>query len=177
MRTFVLCVMLAAAAVAASATFDRLRAEPLPGKASSLRETYDDWIVSCVAREAETSCAMSQIQIDRKTGKRVISFELRSTGRKKATGVLLMPFGLALGKAVRLKVDEKERRGGLPFSTCLPAGCVVPVAVDASLLASLKAGTTLGIDAVASESEQPVAFSISLAGFSPALERLAEFTN
>ncbi len=60
----------------------------------------------------------------------------------------------------------------LPIRTCLPAGCVVPIGLDQTSVDALRAGTTLTLTAKASDTEQDVAFTISLNGFSAGLDRV-----
>lgn len=149
-------------------------AQALPGEASSLRETHGDWTVSCVRQKAATLCAMSQIQAEPKSRKRVLTVELQVQANGTAKGVLIMPFGLALAQGVSLKIDEKETGAPLPYATCLPIGCIVPLNADADMLSALKAGGTLNINAVSNGDIQPLAFAVSLNGFSAAFARLVE---
>lgn len=149
-------------------------AQALPGEASSVRETHGDWTVSCVRQEAATLCAMSQIQAEPKSRKRVLTVELQAHANGTAKGVLIMPFGLALNPGVSLKIDDKETSAPLPYATCLPVGCIVPLTVDTALLSALKAGGTLNINATSNGDNQPLAFTVSLTGFSAAFARLVE---
>lgn len=61
----------------------------------------------------------------------------------------------------------------LRFLTCLPADCLVPLTFDAASVAALGTGTALRITATVDDSGQNVALSISLAGFTSTLARLA----
>lgn len=143
----------------------------LPGGASSLQESYQDWQVSCVSQSGVKRCAMSQQQADARTRQRVVAIELAASAPGAATGALVMPFGLALDAGASIKVDDGAGVDGLRFSTCLPAGCVVPLTFDQNLLQALRAGTTLNVAATPSDGSQPVEFAISLKGFSAALDR------
>jgi invasion protein IalB len=164
-----------AAVIAATAAAGSARA--LPGNATSLREVHGDWIVSCVNREEKNHCAMSQIQADPKTRKRVVSLELRLTGAGGAKGAFVMPFGLALSRGIAFKIDTNGDALALPFATCLPAGCLVPLTADRALLEGLKAGDVMTVTAAAFDTGQPLDFSLSLNGFSAALKRLGELTD
>ncbi len=169
--------VLGAVAITAAVSSATTSALALPGGANSLRETHGEWTVSCVRQKAATRCAMSQMQADPKTRKRVLTMELQLKEGGNATGVLLMPFGLALKPGVELRVDNQQT--GMPFaySTCLPAGCVVPLSADPALLSALKAGSKLNIKAVANADNQPLAFVLPLNGFSASLERLTELAD
>ena len=61
---------------------------------------------------------------------------------------------------------------GLYFQTCIPAGCLVPLSLDARTIAALRNGSqiklnTKSIDATA----KPLVFNVSLKGFGTALDR------
>lgn len=90
-----------------------------------------------------------------------------------ANGVLVLPFGLRLDSGVRLAIDEGVQLDPLRFSTCLPAGCIVPLAFDAATVTALRAGTSASVSVTANDSGQELAFSISLNGFASALDRVA----
>lgn len=148
-------------------------ASTLPGGASSLQETYQDWQVSCVQQQADKRCALSQQQRQR-NGQNVLSIELTTIAEAaEADGILVLPFGLLLSNGATLQIDDATPGSALPFSTCLPAGCLVPLAFDGNMLAAMRKGTALNISAAASGTNQPVRLRVSLAGFSAALDRTA----
>lgn len=145
----------------------------LPGNASSLREGHGDWQVACTAPEGTVRCAMTQTQVS-ENRQRVLSIEL-TTGddAMAASGALVLPFGLDLASGVAYRVDERNTGAAQPFRTCLPVGCVINVAFDASTVASLRAGSQLDVITTADGGQETV-FSISLAGFSSAHDRVGE---
>lgn len=143
----------------------------LPGGAQSLSETFEDWQVACAMPQGVKRCAIGQQQSDAKTRQRLLSVELQPQGAG-AEGLLVMPFGLALDKGVTLKAGEAEVGPALRFSTCLPQGCIVPVRLDARALGLIRKAASLTIGAAGADG-QPVAFSVSLKGFSAALDRAA----
>ncbi|UZE49090.1 invasion associated locus B family protein [Rhodopseudomonas sp. P2A-2r] len=144
---------------------------PLPGGASSLSETYEDWQVSCVHQGGAKRCALSQSQTQQ-AGQRVLTIEIGAPVANKATGIVVLPFGLALSSGAVLQINDKPAGQPLPFRTCLPVGCVVPVSFEAPTLALLRGGGALKIKAVA-DGGQDAPFSISLKGFAAALDRVA----
>ncbi|SFT80392.1 invasion associated locus B family protein [Mesorhizobium sp. DCY119] len=144
----------------------------LPGGASSLQETYEDWQVACMQRGEGKFCSMSQQQAQQ-NGQRILAIEINKIDTGKSEGILALPFGLALDSGVTVQVDEKPAGKPLRFRTCIPAGCLVPVSFDAAMVTALRGGTALKLAAVASENGQPVNFSISLKGFGAALDRTA----
>lgn len=153
-------------------------AQGLPGGASSLNETHGDWTVACTTPEGNVRCAVSQVQVNSENRQRVLTVELTATeAGNAASGTLVIPFGLALESGVVLSIDEGAAMPALRFSTCLPAGCLIPLAFDQAALTAMRAGTALKARAAANGSGQEVNFSISLSGFTSALARAAELTS
>jgi invasion protein IalB len=150
-------------------------AQGLPGGASSLNESHGDWIVGCSAPEGVARCAISQSQVGGTNRQRVLAIELTaSKGGSAASGILVLPFGLRLASGVTLAVDDKAPLPALSFSTCLPAGCLVPLDFDTPTVAALRQGTVIAIKGTANDSGKEVAFSVSLSGFASALSRFAQ---
>ncbi|MCO5145835.1 MAG: invasion associated locus B family protein [Aquamicrobium sp.] len=152
-------------------------AQGLPGGASSLNEKHGDWTVACAMREEAIRCVMSQTQVRGENRQRVLAIELTAAeGGQAASGTLVLPFGLNLDQGAVLSIDEGEFLPALRFSTCLPAGCLVPLTFNPDAVTAMRAGTALKVKAAANDSGQEVNFSISLSGFSSALARAAELT-
>lgn len=167
----------AAAFLAAASAASAQEQQPAAGSAtaaggpSSLSETYEDWRVACVAApENKKQCAFSQGQVSQ-NGQRVLTIELTPAEDGGLKGVLVMPFGLNLDKGVTFSVDDTPPGKPSRFRTCLPGGCIVRLTFTPATAKALKTGTALKLGAFASDTEKDVAFSISLKGFSQALER------
>ncbi|MQT14257.1 invasion associated locus B family protein [Rhizobiales bacterium Sp-1] len=145
----------------------------LPGGASSLQESYDDWNVMCIEPDGQKRCVFSQTQVNQQNQQRVLAAELSTTSQDAARGVLAMPFGLALASGVTLQIDDAAPGAALPFQTCLPVGCIVQINFDAATIANLRKGKQLKLNAVAADTSKPVTFTLSLKGFGAALNRTA----
>ncbi|MBY0362352.1 MAG: invasion associated locus B family protein [Phreatobacter sp.] len=145
-------------------------ASPLPGGASSLNETYQDWVVSCVQQGPGKRCLISQIQLQ-PGGQRVLAVELLPPAANVVKGTLALPFGLALDAGVTLQIDDRPAVPPLRFRTCVPVGCLVPVVFDAAMTAAMRTGTTLRLKAIA-DGGQPAEFAVSLRGFAAAIDRI-----
>lgn len=141
----------------------------LPGGASSLQETYQDWSLSCQGSQ-KVVCAVSQQQAQQ-NGQRVLAVELRGGTEGGISGNLVLPFGLLLDAGAVLQIDDGQPRAPLRFSTCVPAGCLVPLDFDAKTIAALRPGTALKIK-VQNMDKQEVTLSVSLKGLAAALDRL-----
>lgn len=143
----------------------------LPGGASSLQETYQDWRVSCQIANNLKRCAIVQQQ-NQQNGQRVFAIELTAPSGNTVTGTLALPFGLALDAGVIFQIDEKPAMPALRFRTCVPAGCLVTISFDAPTLAALRAGAALKVRATV-DGGTTMPLSISLHGFGTALDRVA----
>jgi len=150
----------------------RAQTASLPGGATSLQETFQDWQVACAVRANGKRCALSQQQFGQNR-QRLLAIELMPGDGASIIGTLVLPFGLLLEAGVTTQIDDKPAGKPLRFRTCLPAGCVVPLQFDGAAAAALRAGTTLKFIATPSERNEPMAFSISLKGFPAALSRTA----
>jgi invasion protein IalB len=87
-------------------------------------------------------------------------------------GVALLPFGLALDSGVKLQIDDTPAGPPRSFRTCVPAGCLLPLSLDAHTAAMLRSGTTLKAKVVIDGGADTV-LAVSLKGLSSALDRTA----
>lgn len=140
-----------------------------------MQETYGNWNVVCVQQEAQRRCVLAQ-QLSQQDGRRVLAFELSTdAGGEAATGMLVLPFGLALDDGVTLTIDDAAPER-VRFRTCLPIGCLAPLTLDTPSLEQLRTGRTLNLAVVASDTEDIVELSISLDGFDAAFVRLSQLS-
>jgi invasion protein IalB len=160
-------------AAAAPAGAMQQPAAQLPGGATSLQETYSDWIVRCSANGNSKTCALSQQQTDSRSGQRVLALEVGAASAKGSRATLVLPFGLRLGSGVTLQVDDGGTQGPHEFKTCIPAGCIVELSLDGKAIEAWGKGTALKVKTVAAENGKEVQLSISLKGFAPARDRVA----
>lgn len=142
----------------------------LPGGASSLNETYEDWRIACARQGNRKRCVLSQVQTQQ-NGQRVLAIELNAPSGNTVTGALVLPFGLALDAGVTFQIDDEPAMQPMRFRTCIPAGCLANIVFDAPTLAALRAGAALKVKAVA-DGGTAAPFSIPLQGFATALDRL-----
>ncbi|MDR1990687.1 MAG: invasion associated locus B family protein [Acidobacteriaceae bacterium] len=139
---------------------------------TSLQENYDDWAVSCLVRDGKKVCGMSQQQVDKDRGQRVLALEITSITAEQAEGNLLLPFGLAVNTPITLQVDGTAFGSALPYRTCLAGGCLVSVKVERANLGRLRSGTSLTVHATV-DGGQSITFTLSLKGFGAAFDRTA----
>ena len=151
-------------------------AAPLPGGASSLIETYDDWGVVCQMQADAPACVVRQIQTNNQTQQTVLTVEISQAADGGFPGVVLLPLGLALAQGAQFKIDDAAIDGTMAFSTCVPQGCLLPFTFNTETVAKLRAGKVLGIAVAAINPPQPIALAVSLKGLTGALNRAAELT-
>ena len=149
-------------------------AESLPGGASSLTESYENWELTCVNQDETPVCSLAQVQINAETQQQMLAIELRPDGAGGLSGVMVLPFGLALSQGIAIGIDDQEANATLGFTTCLPVGCLVPVGFDAGSIASLATANQLTATAIISDSGDPISFVISLTGLQNAHARLQD---
>ena len=163
---------LADLAFAAAQTPASPQTSPLPGGATSLQETYQDWQVACVAQANAKRCGLSQQQTGQNR-QRVLAIELALGDGNSLTGTLILPFGLLLDIGVAAQIDDKPVGKPLRFRTCLPVGCILPLHFEGATAAALRAGTILKFIATPNERSESITFAVSLKGFAAALNRTA----
>lgn len=144
----------------------------LPGGASSLRESFDDWTVNCALPNGRRVCVLSQVQVDQQSKQRALAIEVGSVDAKGLGGIMALPFGLALAPGVTVQIDDGAPLPALPFQVCLPAGCIVQFRFEGDTLAKLKTGKQVKINAKAFEGGQAIVLTVSLNGFATGLTRL-----
>jgi invasion protein IalB len=149
----------------------------LPNGASSLNETYQDWVVLCTTNDKNRICVMTQQQRKQDTNQLVLAAEFTAVSKDEIRGTLILPFGLRLADGVSLQVDDGPMSKPLPFSTCLPAGCVVQIGFDAATVKGLRAAGALKLLAKAHDGGQNVRLDVSLKGFAAAQDRAVALAN
>lgn len=142
----------------------------LPGGASSLNETYQDWRLLCRQTDAGSRCIISQQEFDGKTRQQIVSVELTPSAGQMS-GVVVLPFGAALNKGSSIEVDGQVVGKNLNFSTCVPAGCLVPVSFDKAQFTTLQNGKKIEVK-FSSVAGQQITLPISNKGLDKAAERI-----
>ena len=141
--------------------------------ASSLSETYDDWVLSCQGTANGTECGLMQV-LSQQNGQRVLTFSISPVANNGIyAGSLIMPFGLELASGVTIALDDKAPGNPVGFKTCLPAGCIVPLEWSEEQFTALRAATNVKVTAQTSSGE-PFALTVSLKGLSAAGKRAVE---
>ena len=146
-------------------------ADQLPGGATALTETFENWTVNCAVAQEKKRCVLLQQQTNQQTRQLTFAIELSPAPEGAVVATLVLPFGLALQNGVALQIDDQAKGEALKFRTCLPVGCLVGVTFDKAKVSSLRTGTTLKATALA-DGGNDISFSAPLKGFSAALDRV-----
>ncbi|MHC5307682.1 invasion associated locus B family protein [Bartonella sp. LJL80] len=160
-------------AMAQDAKGDKPGTATLPNGASSLTETYGLWTVNCAVQNGEKMCAMIRQEVNAQN-QPVLSMNVSTAADGNVSGVLVVPFGILVSKPVRLQVDDSKVVVDTSVRTCMPAGCIVPIAFDKNAVAGLRAGKQLKLTATSAGNGEPVLDNlfVQLDGFGGALDRL-----
>lgn len=145
----------------------------LPNGASSLTETYGLWTVNCAVQNGEKACALLRQEVNNQN-QPVISMNVSTNNNGDVSGVLVVPFGILVSKPVKLQVDDTKVVIETNVRTCMPVGCIVPVAFDKTSIAGLRSGKQLNVKATSAGNGEQVLDNlfVQLDGFGSALDRL-----
>lgn len=141
---------------------------------SQLSEVYGDWTLNCATAEGVRDCAITQSLVDSETRQHVLSIELYAGEAGGLDGMMVLPFGLNFARGAALAIDDAALGVPLPFLTCLPAGCLVPVTFTGADADRLRAGARLVVTGTGAAENDPVPLTLSLTGLTTATKRLAE---
>lgn len=130
------------------------------------------WGISCSKGTAQPRCSVVA-DLRLKGNQRLLGAEVYSVDARSATGVLTLPFGLSVSDGVILQIDQQKDRITLPFSTCLPQGCQVPLNLDEAMLNAMRKGKILKLTAEVS-GHDAVRFDVPLQSFSDEFAQMVE---
>lgn len=155
------------------------------GNQNIQQETHGDWQLRCGnvptgpaqgnnPPPQRKMCVISQEQTNQDAKQRVMAVEMIPDGQE-VQATFILPFGLSLQKGVNLRIDNGTASGTLPFRTCLPIGCILPIRFDQKLAGDLRKGSKLNVT-VTSDAGEEVTLAFSLSGFTKAINRAAELS-
>ncbi len=143
-------------------------------------EQFNDWAIRCETPKGATEevCAMFQAVSVRKDkdaekSQRLLLFQVRyAKDQSQPNALMTVPLGVLLQAGLTFQVDDgKETK--LPFSICMPGGCLAGVQLDEKAIWSLKAGKKATVTVI-NAARQKVPIPVSLRGFTAALNSLTE---
>jgi len=129
------------------------------------------WLVECPPQSAE-GCQMIRRAVSA-NGQQllavVISHDAQQQGR--LTGTVVLPLGVQVRESVPMLIDGRFI-ALMPIQTCLPAGCIMNLALSPALADVLRKGGVLDFLAL-STNGQTVKLSLPLGGFGEAFAKVA----
>ena len=144
-----------------------------PNGASAVSEVYGDWTISCTRENEKRQCQLSQAQGVAQTGQRRFSIELNPPQDGRSNGLLLMPLGLSIEPGVTFKLDDATLGKGAPYTSCVQAGCIVPISFPTVATDAMKTAVNLRVTGTKPNGEADT-ITVPLAGFAAALSRMAQ---
>lgn len=147
-----------------------------PNGASAVSEVYGDWTVSCTRENDKRQCQLSQAQGVAQTGQRRFSIELNTPQDGRSNGLLLMPLGLSIEPGVTFKLDDATLGKGAPYTSCVQAGCIVPISFPTVATDAMKTAVNLRVTGTKPNGETDT-ITVPLAGFAAALARMTQLLN
>lgn len=141
----------------------------LPNGTTSLHESYQAWGLTCETIKGANRCVVEQQVWNQNPRQRLLTMRLQPEGMQ-LRGSFILPFGIDLPRGVTILVDGTPVGEVLPFSTCLPIGCIVPLDLDRATLERMEKSQTLEVSvSVINGKEQK--FTLSSQGLSNAMKR------
>lgn len=142
-----------------------------PNGASAVSEVYGDWTISCTRENEKRQCQLSQAQGVAQTGQRRFSIELNAPQDGRSNGLMLMPLGLSIEPGVTFKLDDATLGKGAPYTSCVQAGCIVPISFPTVATDAMKTAVNLRVTGTKPNGD-PETITVPLAGFAAALARM-----
>ena len=174
LRPLVLGSLVAAALLALplfSATAQQTQPQP---QQPPQTEAIQDWNLQCQAtQQGANACQLFQeAQLegtDRPILRALVGY--RTPNSDQLTLVLILPLGVSLSKGAFLQVDQSQPVA-VPFERCEPGGCLIFIAMNDSLVQTLKGGVTARL--IFHDTQQRRGSAVlSLRGFTAGIDRLA----
>jgi invasion protein IalB len=113
-------------------------APPQPQMTVTARETYGDWVYTCVELPAgdETRCGIVQQLLNKETGAGVFVWRIAQDGKGGLVSEWQTPTGIVVGRGIVLDAGTEEPIT-IPFQACTPTGCVAVANLAADFVETL----------------------------------------
>jgi invasion protein IalB len=137
--------------------------------------TYGDWVVRCEIAEGQTqkTCDMEQLaQMQGQTNPiSRIAIPLPVKGQE-AKLIVQLPVNVSLAGGVKIEVDAKDRGLSIPFTRCVPAGCLAETSLNDEEMKHFRAETQPGKMLYKDAADRAVVIPLSFKGFGQAFDAL-----
>lgn len=140
--------------------------------ASSVKETYQDWRLTCNETGENSVCEIQQMIVNQ--NKQVVSMiSFGPSGDRPKALQIALPHMLDLTQGVQIVIDNNASTV-MPFRYCSSQACFVLIPEDSELLDQMKSGTAGIIRARQMGQQQLLQIQFSLMGFTAASSSLGE---
>jgi invasion protein IalB len=146
-------------------------AGPAPSPQPAAQAGIASWLVQCPP-QSTTGCQMVRRTL-RADGQQLLGLIVGPDRRQpgKLVGTVLLPLGVAVRESVPMLIDDRFI-ALLPVDTCLPAGCLMSIAMSPQMAEALRNGGVIKFLALSTDG-QTIPLSLPLGGFGEALAKVA----
>jgi invasion protein IalB len=135
-------------------------------------ETFEQWTLRCVEREAAPPCDVVQVLTDRASGAQALLISIARSPTEAIDAIQIVgPLGVHIPSGLGLRAGALAVEG-VRFARCELQGCVVEARLGEDMLAAMQASEALELTFVVTPGQAPVVLTVDLAGFSEAYAAL-----
>ena len=128
------------------------------------------WTKRCEKRQEPEGdyCEIFQRLAFKETRQRLVEFALGFQNSNIASGILVLPLGVAIQPGVRVSIDDKPEYRTASIEYCIKDGCYARVELGRDMLDNMRRGKDLVLHFQNNEGKN-IEVKLSLSGFSEAL--------
>jgi len=139
--------------------------------------TYGDWVVRCEIPDGQTqkTCDMEQLAQMQGQANPISRIAIPLPVKGQDTKLIVqLPVNVSLAGGVKIEVDPKDRGVIIPFTRCVPAGCLAETALKEEDMRRFRAEMQPGKMLYKNAADQPVTIPLSFKGFGQAFDALTK---
>jgi len=142
-----------------------------PSGADAIIESYGNWTFECRMFASQPKCSINQ-----KLANQLAIELITSADGTDTKAMIILPFGLQIAQGATIFIDGKPADHRVPFSTCTPEGCLIPLTMPPNSMEHILKSKQMKIVSFDNATGQSREFTIALDGISHAFNRLVEYT-
>ena len=132
------------------------------------RDTYQDWLLTCIAPEGREVCQLSQGIVNTETKQRLARLQIRRLPNGTDVMIVTLPLGVDLRKGAGIQVAKDQFINNLTYTMCLADGCRLQFPLNAEVIIAMRAAGEGRLVFGRPNVEQNTALPVSFTGFSAA---------
>ena len=152
-------------------------AQPPSSDPAQTTASYGDWVVRCEITEGQTqkTCDMEQLAQMQGQANPIsrIAIPLPVKGQE-AKLIVQLPVNVSFAGGVKIEADGKDRGLTIPFTRCVPAGCLAETPLKEEEMRRFRAETRPGKLVYKNAADQPITIPLSFKGFGQAYDALVK---